>query len=89
MITKVEVKQPLIKPVGEYVKENKQRLDNVDEDWEKRQIACEIADRILHDRDPNTQHWVNTNDRDYTHYNADSQKDFDYLYLKVMDFIEP
>lgn len=62
------------KSIETYVSEHTENLNfKTLEDWEIIQIKCEIADTILHDRHPDLEHWHKSNERDYDHYNSESQ----------------
>ena len=69
MIMMLPLKQPVIKPMVDYLKDSR--------------IACEIADKILHDRYPNDTHWVWSFEQQLEVYSEDSQVQFDKIYKEV------
>ena len=51
-------------------------------------VACDVADRVLHDLYPNDTHWVWSFDQQIEVYSEDSQIKFDKIHKKVMDCIQ-
>lgn len=67
--------------VNEYIKHHKEQplMD----------IACEVADIILHDLHPNIQHWVESlYEPNTTVFNEASQKLYDAIYDEVFAYLE-
>ena len=85
MMIMSNLKQPVIKPIIDYLKDSS--IADSNNQCRMSQLVCEIADKVLHDRYPNDTHWVWSFEQQLEVYSEDSQVRFDRLYKEIMDCI--